>query len=96
MYSGDGNVWLRWLDTNTTVTSRLDTPKTLPQVSSPTADLLIASADRNQLTGRRLPLVFRLRRRSRNHLTGRRLPLVFRLRRRTRNQLTGRRLPLVF
>ena len=44
MYSGDGNVWLRWLDTNTTVTSRLDTPKTLPQVSSPTADLLIASA----------------------------------------------------
>ena len=47
MYSRDGNVWrkLSWLDTNTTVTSRLDTPKTLTQVGSPTAGLPIASAD---------------------------------------------------
>ena len=45
MYSRDGNVWLRWLDTNTTVTSRLDTPKTLTQVGSPTAALPIASAE---------------------------------------------------
>jgi hypothetical protein len=45
MYSRDGNVWLRWLDTDTTVTSRLDTPKTLTQVGSPTAALSIASAD---------------------------------------------------
>jgi hypothetical protein len=45
MYSRDGNVWLRWLGTNTTVTSRLDTPKTLTQVGSPTAALPIASAD---------------------------------------------------
>ena len=45
MYSRDGNVWLRWLGTNTTVTSRLDTPKTLTQVGSPTAGLRIASAD---------------------------------------------------
>jgi hypothetical protein len=45
MYSRDGNVWQRWLDTDTTVTSRLDTPKTLTQVGSPTAALPIASAD---------------------------------------------------
>ena len=45
MYSRDGNVWQRWLDTDTTVTSRLDTPKTLTQVSSPAAGLPIASAD---------------------------------------------------
>jgi hypothetical protein len=45
MYSRDGNVWLRWLGTNTTVTSRLDTPKTQTQVGSPTAALPIASAD---------------------------------------------------
>jgi hypothetical protein len=45
MYSRDGNLWLRWLDTNTTVTSRLDTPKTLTQVGSPTTALPIASAD---------------------------------------------------
>ena len=45
MYSRDGNVWQRWLDTDTTVTSRLDTPKTLTQVGSPTAGLPIASAD---------------------------------------------------
>jgi hypothetical protein len=45
MYSRDGNVWLRWLDTNTTVTSRLDIPKTLTQVGSPTAGLPIASTD---------------------------------------------------
>ena len=45
MYSRDGNIWLRWLGTNTTVTSRLDTPKTLTQVGSPTAGLRIASAD---------------------------------------------------
>ena len=45
MYSRDGNVWLRWLGTDTTVSSRLDTPKTLTQVASPTAGLPIASAD---------------------------------------------------
>ena len=45
MYSRDENIWLRWLGTNTTVTSRLDTPKTLTQVGSPTAGLRIASAD---------------------------------------------------
>jgi hypothetical protein len=45
MYSRDGNVWQRWLDTDTTVTSRLDTPKTLTKVGSPTAALPIASAD---------------------------------------------------
>jgi hypothetical protein len=45
MYSRDGNVWQRWLDTDTTVTSRLDTPKTLTQVGSPAAGLPIASAD---------------------------------------------------
>ena len=45
MYSRDGNVWLRWLGTNTIVSSRLDTPKTLTQVASPTAGLPIASAD---------------------------------------------------
>jgi hypothetical protein len=45
MYSRDGNVWLRWLGTNTTVSSRLDTPKTLTQVGSPTAGLPVASAD---------------------------------------------------
>jgi hypothetical protein len=51
MYSRDGNVWLRWLDTNTTVTSRLDTPKTLTQVGSPTAALPIASADSQPTDG---------------------------------------------
>jgi hypothetical protein len=47
MYSRDGNVWrkLVWLDTNTTFTSRLDTPKTLTHVGSPTAALPISSAD---------------------------------------------------
>jgi Sel1 repeat len=46
-YSRDGTTWrtLHWLDTNTTVTSRLDTPKTLTQVGSPSAGLPIASAD---------------------------------------------------
>ena len=51
MYSRDGNVWLRWLDTDTTVTSRLDTPKTLTQVGSPTAGLPIASADPQPTAG---------------------------------------------
>ena len=52
MYSGDGNVWLRWLDTNTAVTtSGLDTPKTLTQVGSPTAALPIASADSQPTDG---------------------------------------------
>ena len=45
VYSRDGNVWQRWLDTDTTVTSRLDTPKTLTQVGLPAAGLPIASAD---------------------------------------------------
>ena len=46
-YSRDGTTWrtLNWLDTDTTVTSRLDTPKTLTQVGSPTAGLPIALAD---------------------------------------------------
>ena len=46
-YSRDGTTWrtLHGLDTNTTVTSKLDTPKTLTQVVSPTVGLPIASAD---------------------------------------------------
>jgi len=51
MYSHEGNVWVRWLGTNTTVTSRLDTPKTLTQVGSPTAGLPIASADPQPTNG---------------------------------------------
>jgi hypothetical protein len=55
MYTRDGNVWLRWLDTNTTVT----TPKTLTQVGLPTAGLPIASADphSNQLAEAYKPVV---------------------------------------
>jgi hypothetical protein len=47
IYSREGTTWrtLIRLDTNTTGTSRLDTPKTLTQVGSPTAGLPIASAD---------------------------------------------------
>ena len=60
-YSRDGTTWrtLHWLDTNTTVTSRLETPKTLTQVGSPTAGLPIASADShsNQLAETNKPLV---------------------------------------
>ena len=46
-YSRDGTTWrtLHGLDTNTKVTSELDTPKTLTQVVSRTVGLPIASAD---------------------------------------------------
>jgi hypothetical protein len=46
-YSRDGTTWrtLHGLDTNTTVTSKLDTPETLTQVVSPTVGLPVASAD---------------------------------------------------
>ena len=52
-YSRDGTTWstLHWLDTNTTVTSRLDTPKTLTQLGSSTAALPIASADPQPTAG---------------------------------------------
>src|SRR5580704_10338750 len=60
-YSRDGTTWrtLHWLDTNTTVTSRLDTPKTLTQAGSPTAGLPITSADphSNQLAEAKKPVV---------------------------------------
>jgi hypothetical protein len=60
-YSRDGATWrtLNWLDTNTTVTSRLDTPKTLTPAGSPTAGLPIASADphSNQFAEANKPLV---------------------------------------
>jgi hypothetical protein len=60
-YSRDGTTWrtLHWLDTNTTVTSNLDTPETLTQLGSPTAGLPIASADphSNQLAETNKPLV---------------------------------------
>jgi hypothetical protein len=60
-YSREGTTWrtLHWLDTNTTVTSRLDTPKTPTQVGSPTAGLPIASADPhlNQLAETNKPVV---------------------------------------
>jgi Sel1 repeat-containing protein len=60
-YSRDGTTWrtLYWLDTDTTVTSRLDTPKTLTQAGSPTAGLPITSADphSNQLAEAKKPVV---------------------------------------
>jgi hypothetical protein len=60
-YSSDGTTWrtLHWLDTNTTVMSGLDTPKTPTQVGSPTAGLPIASADphSNQLAEANKPVV---------------------------------------
>ena len=61
IYSREGTTWrtLIWLDTNTTGTSRLNTPKTLTQVGSPTAGLPIASADphSNQLAEATKPVV---------------------------------------
>jgi hypothetical protein len=50
---------LHWLDKNTTVTLRLDSPKTLTEVGSPTAGLPIASADphSNQLAEANKPVV---------------------------------------
>jgi hypothetical protein len=50
---------LHWLDKNTTVTLRLDSPKTLTEVGSPTAGLPIASADphSNQLAEANKPVL---------------------------------------
>jgi hypothetical protein len=60
-YSRDGTTWrtLHWLDTNTTVTSMLDSPKAPTEVGSPTAGLPIASADphSNQLAEANKPAV---------------------------------------